>query len=104
MKSITQPLNRRAGDEHTSFQCIFNFTVESPGDGRYQSALRLAYFGTGVHKHETTRAICILGEARFETTLSEQCSLLVPRNTTHGYRDAVVRPGSEIECRWLNVG
>ena len=80
LKLVTEPLDRRAGDEDRAFEGVGDFALlKAPGDRRDEPVLRIFYLVADVHQHEAAGAVGILRLARREAGLAEKRRLLVAR-------------------------
>ena len=88
---IAQPLNCGTGYEDGAFQRVGYFSVQSPGDCRDKSIFGKHRFVSGIHQKKAAGTICIFCFAWLETSLSEQCRLLVSCSTGDEDRTAKKR-------------
>src|ERR1700761_709544 len=84
-QAIAQPLDYRAGDEDAAFERVLDLAIDAPCNRREQTVLGTNRLVAGVHQHEATRAIGVLGQARLETRLPEQRCLLIAGDAGNGY-------------------
>lgn len=81
---IAQPLNGRPGHEDGALQGIGDLAVDAPGDGGDETVLREHGSLSGVHEHETARAVGVLGFAGLKAGLAEERGLLIAGGTGDG--------------------
>lgn len=78
-------MHGRAAIEYRTFQCIGHLTTRAASNGREQTVGRLHRLVARVHQQEAAGAVGILGLARLNAHLAEQCRLLVAGDTGDGY-------------------
>src|SRR6056297_1698582 len=98
MQFIPKPFYSCAGNKNTAFQSISYLSVQSPGNGCQQSALRINSTATGIHKHKTTGAIGIFSLSLLKTCLPEQCRLLITGDTRNGYSSGITEKRAVYFC------
>src|SRR2546430_3499777 len=89
-KTVAQPLNRGAGDEHAALERIRRAAADPPRNRREEPPRRGHPRGSRVEQHEASGAIGILGRAGRVARLPEKRRLLVARDP--GDRHAAREP------------
>ena len=75
---VTQPLHCGAGDRHRALQRVLGWhAFDLIGNGGQHPVARRHRFIPGVEQHEAAGPIRVLGLARVEAGLPEQCRLLI---------------------------
>ena len=88
MHLVPQPLDRCSGHENRPLQGVSHLTIQSPGDGGYQTMPGKYGLLAGIHQHETAGSVCIFGFPRSETGLAEQRCLLIACGSRQWNRSA----------------
>jgi hypothetical protein len=96
-QAVTEPLDRRAGDEDGAFQRVSHSSSGIAGHGGDQSVTGGDRLGARVEEEERPCAVRVLREAGLVTTLSEERGLLVAGHTGDGHVDPEVLPDHHAE-------
>ena len=81
---ISEPLNGCPGHEDGTFQSVVHFSVQSPGNGSYESVIGEYRFFSRVHQEEAAGSVCVFRLSGRKAGLSEKCCLLIPGSSRNG--------------------